>query len=533
MAVPKVEKELTAEIDKGVFVPGAIFIALTILISIAFEKQAKMAMSGLFNFCTDQLGSVYLIFAAFALVATMWLGLGRYGNVRLGGPEAKPEFSRWSWVAMFYCSGIGTALMYWACIEWTHYYTAPPFADIAAKTQAAAEWAAMYPLYHWGPIGWVLYLFCAFPIGYAYYNRKMPSLRLSNACSGILGEKMMKGPVGKIIDVVMIVGLVGGTGTSLASGTPMLAEGLCRIFGMAHTPGVDMIVVGIWTVLFTTSVALGLKRGIKVLSDINVIAVFAIAAVIFVVGPTVFMVNMFTDSIGIMMDHWWRLTFYTDPVGRKMFPQWWTIFYWAWWIAYGPYMGIFIARISKGRTFRDLALTVTFAGAAGCWLFFMVFGNTALHMELNNIYPVIETIKTQSASAAIFGFLSKLPMYWLIFPLFMLVGFVYSATTVDSSAYAIAIVASKESTGREPSVINRATWAIALGAIGVLLMKFGGIEPLKFSSIIVSLPIVGLMVIAYMSLLKWLKEDQADIVHLPRITIENQGKVEALKVSQS
>ncbi|SHO51555.1 BCCT family transporter [Desulfopila aestuarii] len=515
----------SAEIDKGIFLPGIITILAVVVFMIVFEESSKKVIDVVFNFCTDQLGSLYLWFGAFALGFCGWLGFGRYGNVRLGGPDAKPEFSRWSWIAMFFCSGIGTSLIYWATIEWTYYYTSPPFAGIEAKSQAAAQWAAMYPIYHWGPIGWVLYLLCAFPIGYAYYNRNMPSLRLSTGCAGVIGEKNAKNGIGKFIDILMIFGLVGGTGTSLASGTPMLAEAVSQMLGVAHTPMVDMAVVVVWTALFTTSVTLGLKKGIKVLSDINVIAVFVLCAIIFVFGPTAFLISMFTDSMGLMLDNFARMSFYTDPVGRSMFPQWWTIFYWAWWIAYGPYMGIFIARISKGRTFRDLAVTVTLAGAGGCALFFMVFGNTAMYYELNNIYPVLATIKDQSASAAILGVLHQMPLWYVVLPLFVLVGFVYSATTVDSSAYAIAVVASKDTHGdHEPNLVNRAFWAIALGAIALVLMKLGGLGPLKTASIVVSVPLIVLMGISVVSLLRWLKEDQADLVHAKSTVIAERNK---------
>ena len=520
----------SAEIEKGIFWPGIITVLAVVVFMIAFEEPSKKAISAIFNFCTDQLGSIYLWFGAFALGVCVWLGFGKYGNVRLGGPDAKPEFSRWSWIAMFFCSGIGTSLIYWATIEWTYYYTSPPFAGIEANSQAAAQWAAMYPIYHWGPIGWVLYLLCAFPIGYAYYNRNMPALRLSSGCAGIIGEKNANNGIGKFIDILMIFGLVGGTGTSLASGTPMLAEAVSQMFGVEHTAGVDMLVVVIWTAIFTASVTLGLKKGIKVLSDINVVAVFILCAIIFVFGPTAFMINMFTDSMGLMVDNFARMSFYTDPVGRSMFPQWWTIFYWAWWIAYGPYMGIFIARISKGRTFRDLAVTVTLAGSGGCALFFMIFGNTAMHAELNNIYPVLTTIKEQSASAAILGVLSQMPLWWLVLPLFIFVGFVYSGTTVDSSAYAIAAVASKDTHGdHEPNLFNRAFWAIALGSIALVLMKVGGLAPLKTASLVVSVPLILLMAVSVFSLLKWLKDDQADLLYAKSgdIRDENKAKVAA------
>jgi BCCT family betaine/carnitine transporter len=283
------------------------------------------------------------------------------------------------------------------------------------------------------------------------------------------------------------------------------------MFGIEHTTSVDMFVVVIWTAIFTASVTLGLKKGIKVLSDINLVAVFLLCALILVFGPTFFMLNMFTDSMGLMIREFPRMAFYTDPVGRSMFPQWWTIFYWAWWVAYGPYMGIFIARISKGRTFRDLTTTVLLAGSGGCALFFMLFGNNAMHAELNNLYPVLDTMKDQSASAAILGVLSQFKMQWLIMPLFIFVGFIYSATTVDSSAYSLAAVASKDTHGGlEPMLFNRAFWAIALGGIALVLMKIGGLAPLKTSSLVVGVPLVFLMGISYVSLLRWLREDNQD-----------------------
>lgn len=499
-------------IEKSIFWPGIICVLVVVVFMMVFEEPSKKAIETAFNFCTDQFGFIYLIFGAFALVTCLWMGFGKYGNVRLGGPDARPEFSRWSWIAMFFCSGIGTSLIYWSSIEWTYYYTAPPF-GIEAQSQAAAEWAGMYGIFHWGPTGWALYLLCAFPMGYAFFNRKMGAIRLSTACSGVIGEKHALGWVGKTIDILMIFGLVGGTGTTLATGTPMLAEAISQFFGIEHTFNVDLVVVVIWTAIFTTSVVLGLKKGIKVLSDINVVAVFILCGILFVVGPTFFMLNMFTDSLGLMLTNYARMSFYTDPVRRTMFPQWWTIFYWAWWVAYGPYMGIFIARISKGRTFRDLTATVILAGSGGCAFFFMIFGNNSLHAQLNNLYPVLDVIKNQNASAAILGVLMNMPLKWLILPLFIFVGFVYSGTTVDSSAYALATVASKSmEDGKEPVLFNRAFWAIALGAIALALMKLGGLGPLKTSSLVVGVPLVFLMGISYFSVLKWLREDKADIV---------------------
>ncbi len=500
------ETKREATIDPLIFWPTVGIVLVAVAAMIMFESQAKVLIDQIFSFVTKQFGFVYQWAGVAALAAVLWLGFGRYSGVRLGGPDAKPEFRRLSWIAMFFCSGIGTSLIYWAAIEWTYYYTSPPF-GLVANSQAAAEYAAMYGMFHWGPIGWALYLLCAFPIGYAYYNRGKPSLRLSSGCEGVIGARHANGLVGRIIDVMMIVGLIGGTGTSLAAGTPLLSEALSQYLGVARSPTMDLVVVSIWTALFVTSVTLGLKRGIKVLSDMNIVAILALCGLILVFGPTTFMLLTFTDSMGLMMSEFPRLALYTDSIGKSGFPQDWTVFYFAWWVAYGPYMGIFIARISRGRTFRELTTGVILGGSGGCALFFTLFGNWGMHSELNGVFPLLETIKASGEAAGVIGLLKTLPFQWLVMPLFIFLAFVYSATTVDSSAYSIAIVASKNSHTGEPSVGNRMFWAVSLGVIAIVLMKLGGLAPLKTASLVVGVPLIFLMGISFFSLKRWLVED--------------------------
>ncbi|MGF1721321.1 BCCT family transporter [Vibrio kyushuensis] len=499
--------DVEAKIDKSVFIPSFCTVLVIMTFLISFEEQSETIIQTVFNFVVEKFGVLYIWAAVSFFGAILWLCFGRYGQVKLGGEEAKPEFSRISWIGMFFCSGIGTSLIYWSSIEWTYYYAAPPF-GIEANSQAAAEYAAMYGMYHWGPIAWAFYCLCAFPIGYAYYNRKKKALRLSEACSGVIGDKNAKGWMGKVIDILVIFGLVGGTGTSLASGTPMLSEAISNFLGIERSGSVDIAVVVIWTLIFSTSVFLGLKKGIKVLSDLNLIALAIICSIIFIGGPTIYMISLFTDSVGLMMSNFTRMSLYTDTVGGSNFPQWWTIFYWAWWVAYGPYMGIFIARISKGRTFKDIGLTVITAGSLGCMLFFMIFGNTSMYAEFNGVFPVLDTIKEQGTPAAILGVLQSLPWSALLLPLFICVGFIYSGTTVDSSSYVLASIASKDiEYDQEPSRANRLFWALLLGFTGLVVMNIGGLEAIKTVSLIVGLPLVLLMSLSFASLVKWLRED--------------------------
>lgn len=220
-------------------------------------------------------------------------------------------------------------------------------------------------------------------------------------------------------------------------------------------------------------------------------------------------------GLELMTNNFIKMSFYMDPIGKNTFPQWWTIFYWAWWVAYGPYMGLFITKISRGRTFKEIILAVCLAGPLGCAVFFAVFGNNALHMELNGIFPVVQTMNDVGAPAAIVGSITALPLSFVILVLFCILGFVYSATTVDSSAYTIAAVASKDlKPDQEPRPWNRIFWALALGGLALTLMKIGGLKALQTSSLIVALPLMIIIVISVFSLFRWLKEDKAEVTQV-------------------
>ncbi|MEE9230085.1 MAG: BCCT family transporter [Acidobacteriota bacterium] len=550
----------SAPIEFQIFTTGFVVVLAVIGALFLAGEKAALAIQAIFEFSTNQLGSFYIWFALFCFGVELFLAFGKYSKVRFGGPDARPEFSRMSWVAMFFCAGIGTALLAWSSKEWSYYYVAPPF-DIEPMSKEASRWAAMYGIFHWGPIGWVLYSICAFPIGYAFYNRKKPAMRLSTSCSGLLGGGLMEGPLGKLIDILFIFGVVGATGTTLVSATPMLSEAVCELFGFTRTFGVDVIIVIIWTVIFTTSVGLGLKRGIKVLSNINLYAILVLCSIVFLAGPTWYMFNTLTDSMGLMLSNFFRMSFYTAPqfnpsdyqaflAGESrhytlMFPQTWTVFYWAWYIAYAPYMGIFMARISRGRTFRDVVITSQIYGTLGCALFFGIFGNNAMYQYLTGRFDFLAVAASQGENAAIIGALMHVtgfqPLALLILVIFVFVGFIYSATTVDTSAYSIATVASKNLTAgsqAEPHLYNRIIWAIFLGAIALALMyqdrltqmapasgageaaayaagpgNTSVLTALKTSSLVVALPLMICIFISVLSFLKWLKEDKPHLDH--------------------
>lgn len=502
----------SAPIDKAVFWPALIVVLAAVAPLILYPAESTEILNRILATITNGLGWLFLWFTTICFGLLMWFAFGRYGSVRFGGDDIQPEFRTLSWVAMLFCAGIGTSLLYWSTIEWAYYYQAPPF-GIEAGTAEAAEWAAMYGMFHWGPMAWALYSIPALPIAYAFHNRKIPFLRISQACRGVIGDRA-DGPLGKLIDVLFIFGLIGGTGTSLGLGTPIISESISSLSGIERTYLLDVVVVVVWTAIFATSVYLGLEKGIKRLSDINVYLGIFLLAFIFLLGPTIFILDSFTNSIGLLVNNYVRISLYSDPMDQTGFPQTWTVFYWAWWIAYAPFMGLFVARISRGRTIRDVIGANIIWGSLGCWLFFAVFGNTSMYFELNGVVPVLEIMNESSPQAAIVAVIEALPLSGFIMILFIAMCFIYSATTLDSSAYTISAVASKDLVAgeAEPRRWNRLFWAVVLGTVALALMYLGGLKPLQTAAVIVAVPLIFVIALSVLSLLKWLREDASEEV---------------------
>ncbi|AET66816.1 choline/carnitine/betaine transport [Desulfosporosinus orientis DSM 765] len=507
------------QLDHKVFWPAFIVIfGLSLALLLNREAGAKIVDAAL-AWSTYKLDWLFQMGTFLVFVFLIWIAFGRYGNVKLGGPDDKPEFSTLSWIAMLFCAGIGSSLIYWAVAEPLYYLQGPPF-GIAKGSSEAYQWALTYGMFHWGFSAWALYAIPSLPIAYAYYVRKDPQLRASTACRPILGN-MVDGWMGKVIDILVMFGIVGGFGTSLGLGVPLLAKAASTLLGIPQSMGLNFAILAIWTIIFGFSVYTGLYKGIKRLSDINVYLALALLVVILAVGPTFFILSVFTDSVGVLFNNFFRMSFYTDPIVKSGFPQAWTVFYWAWWIALAPYMGLFVARISKGRTLKQLIIAEVLWGTLGDWAFFGVFGGYTLHLEFDKILPAGQILSEDGGPAAIIAVINSLPMSQVILVLFLLLEFVFLATCLDSSAYVCASMATKQlNEDEQPARWNRIVWALALAAIGIAVLSLGGMNAIQTSSVVAAVPLVFVLLILTLSFMKMLKEDHGIQCSPKEITIQ-------------
>lgn len=492
------------KIDPIVFWSSLIVIVTATLLLVLNRESAEPALDGLMTAITFKLDWAFQFLTAGLFILLVWLTFGRYGKIKLG--EGKPEFSNFSWGAMLFCAGMGTSIMFWSILEPIYYYTGPPF-GIKPNSNEAAEWAVTYGLFHWGIMAWSLYALPTVTIAYSFFVKKQSSLKISTACRGMLG-KYTDGWVGKAIDILVIWSLVGGLGTSLGLGVPMISQVIGEIFGMEQSLKLSIIIIVIWTIIYCSSAYLGLYKGIRMLSDFNVYLALAFAIFVLIAGPTLFILSNFTNSFGLMLQNIVKMSFYTDPINKSGFPQSWTVFYWAWFAATSPFMGLFVARISKGRTIKELISAVLLWGTLGSWLYFAVFGGYSLHLQINNILPVTEILDAQGGPAAIVEVLKTLPLSKFVLVFFVILGFIFLATSLDSATYILSAIATKElKEKQEPARWHRLLWGAILAVLAVALLLIGGLRVIQTSAVIVSVPVIIIYLLLTFSLLRWLKQD--------------------------
>jgi BCCT family betaine/carnitine transporter len=513
------EKNAHPSIDWTIFLPSLIIVILAGSYLVGFPEAAAVKTSQLMAFITSQFGWLFSLVGFGAFCFAMWLAFGRYSQVKLGLPSDQPEFSELSWAAMMFSAGIGIGLVSWAFVEPVYYLSTPPM-GIEPHTAQAMEWAHMYGQFHWSFIPWSLYAIAAVPVAYMLYVKERPTLRISAACEGILTTRKLQ-RLNPVIDTLVIIGLIGGAGTSLGLGVPLVSAFVSSLFDIPDTLLTRLGVLAFWTLIFGASVYRGLNKGIRILSDINIVLAVLILLFILIVGPTVFILTLSANSVGLMLNNFVHMSFWLDPIEAGGFPEAWTLFYWAWWISYAPMMGLFFGRISRGRTIRQLILGVLCWGSLGCCSFLAICGGYALALELNDSLQVVSILQANGIPQTVVAIVNQLPWGSVMIALYTILSFVFLATTLDSAAYVLASISTRDLPGdQEPAKANRLVWAFSLAFIAVGLLMVGGLKTVQSTTIITALPLIPVLLLLVLSLLRWLKTDFGDVVRKPVLSIE-------------
>ncbi len=449
----------------------------------------------------EYFGWFYLVAALGFLVFALYLAFSRYGDVTLGLDDDEPEYASHSWFAMLFSAGMGIGLVFWGVAEPISHYRSPP-PGVAAETPEAARAAMLHAFFHWGLHAWAIYTILALAIAYFSFRKGHPSL-ISSTFYPLLGEHI-HGPAGKAIDVLAIIATVFGVATSLGLGTLQINGGLAHLVGLPVNASVQLWIIAIVTLLYMISALTGLDRGIKILSNVNLLLATILLLFALLVGPTAFLFDVLTTTIGGYIHNLVRMSLRLTPFTSGTWVSDWTIFYWAWWIAWAPFVGTFIARISRGRTIREFVLGVLLVPTAFSFLWFSTFGGSALHMEIFQHQPIAAAVE-EDITSALFITLAQLPLGSIISLIAVILIITFFITSADSATFVLGILSSDGQL--TPSNRVKLTWGFLQSSIAAVLLLSGSLKGLQTASIVAAAPFAVVMVLICVSLMRSLREE--------------------------
>ena len=488
-----------------VLITAITFIAIFVLWGVFSPGTLGTASGAALSFTTSAFGWYYLLAALGFLLFCIYLALSRYGSIKLGRDDEEPEFSTFSWFSMLFSAGMGIGLVFWGVAEPVSHFLAPP-QQIEAETAVAARAAMKYSFFHWGLHPWAIYSVVALSIAFFSFRKGQPTL-ISTTFRPLLGDRVLGWP-GKLIDLLAILATVFGVATSLGLGALQINSGLASAFGVPTGSTMQVVIIAVVTVLFLISAVTGIRRGIQVLSNTNIVLASLLVLAVFLLGPTVFILNTLTTTIGGYVQDLIQLSTRLTPFSQATWVGGWTIFYWAWWIAWAPFVGLFIARVSRGRTIKEFITGVLLVPALVSFVWFSVFGGTALNFELFGDAGIAQAVKAD-VSTALFATLNALPLGLLLSIIATLLIASFFITSADSATYVLGMLSTQGNI--DPSTKVKIVWGVLQSAIAVVLLLSGGLRGLQTASIVAALPFSLIMVGMCVSLLRALKQEMNQI----------------------
>lgn len=457
-------------LNPPVFYTSAALILALVLFTVLLQEEAQSLFNHVQQWIITNASWFYVLAVALILISVVFLAVSRYGDIKLGPDHSRPDYRNTTWFAMLFSAGMGIGLMFFGVAEPVMHFTTPPVGE--PNTVQAAKEAMKLTFFHWGLHAWAIYAIVALILAFFSYRHGLP-LTLRSALYPLIGERIY-GPIGHAVDIFAIIGTVFGVATSLGYGVLQINSGLHHLFGWPVNQTVQIALIAATCGLATLSVASGLDRGIRILSELNLSLAVILLLFVLVLGPTVFLLQTYVQNTGAYLSDIVNKTFNlyayepTDWIGG------WTLLYWGWWLSWSPFVGLFIARISRGRTIREFVCGVLFVPAGFTLLWMTVFGDTAIHMVLQEGFTQLAEVVNQDSSVALFAFLEHFPLGSVISLVAVLMVVVFFVTSADSGALVVDMLASS---GKDHSPLwQRIFWSVLMGVVAIALLLADGLK---------------------------------------------------------
>ena len=493
-------KKVFSAMQPTVFLGSAGLILAFVAVGIGWPEAAETIFGGIQSGILNNFGWLYVLGATTMLVFVLWLLVSPYRHIRLGGEDAAPELSYLSWFAMMFSAGMGTGLVFWGVAEPVMHWQSPPFAP--GPDGDTAREALRLSFFHWGFHPWAGYIVFGLSIAYFHFRHELP-LAPRSLLYPLIGRHI-HGPIGHAVDILATVGTLFGVATSLGLGAIQINAGLARLLGVPRADVVQVAIIAVITVVATISVVSGVQRGIRLLSRFNVGLAGVLMLFVLVAGPTVYLIEVFLSGTGAYLQQLVGTSLWLDLRAGSDWQADWTLFYWSWWISWSPFVGVFVARISRGRTVGEFILAVLFVPVLITFLWLSVFGGTALHAELFGAGGITSVV-SEDASAGLYAMLDQLPFASITSVLALLMVVVFFVTSSDSGS----LVADMVTSGGHPHPpkAQRVFWAVAEGTVAATLLLAGGLQALRTASLTSGLPMTVFLLVACWGLAKALRVD--------------------------
>ncbi|WP_085991427.1 BCCT family transporter [Oceanobacillus senegalensis] len=483
-----------------VFYVSSIIVGLLVIIGAIFPKEFGSVAQGLFNFTTINFGWLYLI-AVFVITAFLIiLSASKFGKVRLGPQESRPDFPFFTWIGMLFSAGFGISIVFWGVAEPMSHFFTTPYPEIDSLTPEAAREAMSYSFFHWGISQWSVFAIVGLVIAYLQFRKDDKGL-ISVAIEPIIGKNKI---AANTIDSLAVIATVMGVATSLGLGIMQMNGGLTAIANVPNSMWVQIAIAATMLVAYLTSSSTGLNKGIKWLSNINLGLCLALMLFVFLVGPTVFILDTFVLALGDYISNFLQYSMRLTPYSGGTWVTEWTVFYWAWAIAWSPFVGAFVARVSRGRTIREFVFGVLVVPPAIACLWIATFGGTALYSDLFNGTQIAQAVN-EDVTVALFETLEVIPLTPITSILSFLLIFTFLVTSADSATYILGSMTSRGSLN--PSLVVKLIWGILITAIAVVLLLAGGLGALQTASLTSALPFTVILLMMVLSIWKLLTMD--------------------------